>query len=630
MSASRDSAVKKKHVRFASLEDEDDEQDEQEEDTLFDKRKDAGPGLRSALKAARRTPKPGCDGVEVVGRGSGGGGACSRWMVTLALCASFLGLGMSISVLGPTFEDLAVNVNKNISNISYIFVGRSMGYICGSLLGGILFDCMNTYLLLGCSLLVTAFGMCGIPFCKQALLLTGLMSSIGISMGVLDTGGNVLILKTWGDQAGPHMQALHFSFAAGAFVSPIIAKLLFGPDLNSSMEAILTATTPPATTEQVTKDASAHTMIRYIHSRSSTLKSMWAYVVIGSFILLISLLFFILYSCSRPSRGRARTSSGKPLVAKHHTALITLLFFFFFAYVGAEVAYGSFIFTYAKDYVHMDQSQAAGLNSLFWGTFAACRGLAIFFAACMYPGTMILLSLVGSTLSSLLLCLFSRERVALWLCTGLYGASMATTFPSGISWVEQYTTVTGHSASTFVVGAALGEMVLPAVLGFLLGRFQEHPLLMYVSLVTATFTSILFPVMYKLASSPSGQGRKPRIRGRPDTDDSEYRQALLDSGANDEEDEEDKEQEDNEADQWNDADFEVIEMDDAVSLINSPNKLSSPPDVAGLTGATTATVPSAAQVTEPSGGASFSDTISLIADSPRRKLLLSLDREKRD
>lgn len=56
---------------------------------------------------------------------------------------------MSISVLGPTFEDLAMNVNKNISNLSYIFVGRSAGYIGGSLIGGALFDNMNPHLLLG-------------------------------------------------------------------------------------------------------------------------------------------------------------------------------------------------------------------------------------------------------------------------------------------------------------------------------------------------------------------------------------------------------------------------------------------------------------------------------------------------
>ncbi|KAI3364720.1 hypothetical protein L3Q82_010848 [Scortum barcoo] len=624
---SSSAAVKKKHVRFASMEDDDDDDnDEQEEDTLFDKRKDAARALKSALKAAKRTATAGGDdrveAVGVSGGRRGGQGACGRWMVTLALCGSFLGLGMSISVLGPTFEDLAVNVKKNISNISYIFVGRSAGYIGGSLLGGVLFDCMNPHLLLGFSMLVTSFGMCAIPFCKQALLLTGFMSSIGISMGVLDTGGNVLILNTWGEQAGPYMQALHFSFAAGAFVSPIIAKLLFGPDGDGAAVALVAAinSTPSTTTELITKAPDAHMIIRYIHSRNSTLKSMWAYIVIGSFIFLISFLFFILYSRSSMSHDKARVSSGKPLVAKHHTALVALLFFFFFAYVGAEVAYGSFIFTFAKDYAHMPQSQAAGLNSLFWATFAACRGLAIFFAACMYPGTMILLSLVGSTVSSLLLCLFSKERVALWLCTGVYGASMATTFPSGISWMEQYTTVTGHTAAAFVVGAALGEMVLPAVVGFLLGRFHDHPLLMYLSLITATFTSILFPVMYKLASAPSGQSRKPRTRGRPDTDDSEYRQALLDSGANDDDEEE---EEQDEADQWNDADFEVIEMDDTASLISSPSKAASPPDVTGLTGISAA---SSAQMTEPAGGASSSDSISLVGDSPRRKL----DREKRD
>lgn len=89
--ASRDAVAKKKHVRFASMED-DDDNDEQEEDTLFDKRKDAGRGPRGALKAAaKRTTKGGIDArVEVVGGGRGG--TCGRWMVTLALCGSFLGL----------------------------------------------------------------------------------------------------------------------------------------------------------------------------------------------------------------------------------------------------------------------------------------------------------------------------------------------------------------------------------------------------------------------------------------------------------------------------------------------------------------------------------------------------------
>ncbi|XP_028996461.1 sodium-dependent glucose transporter 1 [Betta splendens] len=600
----QDAAGKKKHVRFASMQDEDDN-DDQEEDTLFDKRKDVGRGLKSALNAAKRTAKPGCDErVEVVGGGRPGSGACGRWMVSLALCASFLGLGMSIAVLGPTLEDLAVNVKQNISNISYIFVGRSAGYMGGSLLGGLLIDCMNPNVLLGFSMLLTGFGMCAIPFCKHALLLTVFMSSIGVSMGILDTGGNVLILNTWGKQAGPHLQALHFSFAAGAFVAPIIAKLLFGHEENST-RPIYSNATAPAVTVTVTD---SHTILRSIPI--STHNSMWAYVMISLFVFVSALIFFVLYDRVSSSSDKAHASSGKPLVAKHHMALVVLLFFFFFAYVGAEVAYGSFIFTFAKNYALMSESHAAGLNSVFWGTFAACRGLAIILANFIYPGTMILLSLVGSTVSSLILCLFSRESVALWICTALYGASMATIFPSGIAWAEQYTTVTGRTASIFVVGAALGEMVMPALLGFLLGPFHDHPLLMYLSLITATFTSILFPVMYKLASAPSSQSRKPRIRGKPDADDSEYRQALLDSGANEEEEEEEL---DTEADQCKDADFEVIEMDDT-SGFGSPSTASSPPDVSSPASNT--------ERPEPPGGAASQD------DSPSGKLLLSLEQKE--
>uniref|UniRef100_A0A665WIH6 Major facilitator superfamily domain containing 4B n=1 Tax=Echeneis naucrates TaxID=173247 RepID=A0A665WIH6_ECHNA len=445
---------------------------------------------------------------------------------------------MSISVLGPTFEDLAVNVKKNISNISYIFVGRSAGYIGGSLLGGIMFDCMNPHLLLGFSMLATAFGMFAIPFCKQALFLTGLMSSIGMSMGVLDTG------KTT-HEASHASSALQL--AAGAFVSPIIAKLLFGSDgINSSRSG--TGTT--ATTQD------HHPQI------------MWAYIVIGSFVCLISFLFFILYTRNSVSRDR------RSCIIRKAPGGVRLL------------------------HLHLRQGlrphaqpQAAGLNSLFWATFAACRGLAIFFAACVYPGTMILLSLVGTTVSlPASSASLAGTQGVLWFAL----VSMAHQWPhlpSGISWVEQYTTVTGHTAAVFVVGAALGEMVLPALVGFLLGKFPDHPLLMYLSLITATFTSILFPVMYKLASTPS-----------------------------------DKKENESMADQWNDADFEVIEMDDTMSLVSSPSKASSLPDAAGLSGSSATNF----QVMEPAGTDSISDTISLVANSPRCKVLLSLDREKRD
>lgn len=56
---------------------------------------------------------------------------------------------MNVAILGPTFQDLATNVNRNISSLSQIFVGRAFGYLSGSVIGGILFDSVNHFLLLG-------------------------------------------------------------------------------------------------------------------------------------------------------------------------------------------------------------------------------------------------------------------------------------------------------------------------------------------------------------------------------------------------------------------------------------------------------------------------------------------------
>uniref|UniRef100_A0A8C8SJS6 Major facilitator superfamily domain containing 4B n=1 Tax=Pelusios castaneus TaxID=367368 RepID=A0A8C8SJS6_9SAUR len=510
----------------------------------------ARPEAAEEAAALRHGERPGAEKnllprPEVLVAGGGRVGAALRWCISGVLCAAFLGLGMSIAVLGPTFQDLAANVDKNVSDIYYIFVGRSLGYLGGSVIGGIIFDCMNPHLLLGLSMLGTALCLFALPWCKKALLLTAMMSAVGTSMGVLDTGGNVLALNTWGAEVGPHLQALHFSFALGAFVAPILTKMALGSSISPQVQ------TEGEKTNQSTSDI-RHALSASTLKLHSNVSFMWSYVLIGTYILIVSLLFIILYSATSSARDKAKASLQKCKIAKYHCALLILLFLFFFCYVGAEVTYGSYIFNYAKVYAHMKESEAAGLNSLFWGAFAACRGLAICFATCLYPGTMILLSVIGSTVSSLFLALFTKYPILLWAATAMYGASMATIFPSGISWIEQYTTIQGKSASLFVVGAALGEMFIPATVGFFQGKFHNVPVIMYTALGTSVMTAVLFPVMYKLATSPSDR----KLKGDGGSED---QKALLSNFGlhEDEEDEED-------AGEWNEADFEVIEMNDTV------------------------------------------------------------------
>ena len=54
-----------------------------------------------------------------------------------------------------------------------------------------------------------------------------------------------------------------------------------------------------------------------------------------------------------------------------------------------------------------------------------------------------------------------------WLATGLFGLAMASIFPTILTYAERVMPVTGRVASLFVVGAALGEMLVPLLVATL-------------------------------------------------------------------------------------------------------------------------------------------------------------------
>ncbi|EGW10122.1 Sodium-dependent glucose transporter 1 [Cricetulus griseus] len=194
---------------------------------------------------------------------SGQRGSVLRWFITVVLNAAFLGMGVSAAVLGPTFPDLARNVNRNVSSLSEIFVGRALGYLCGSVVGGVLFDCMNHFLLLG---------------------------------------GNVLILNLWGDKGAPHMQALHFSFALGAFLAPLLAKLAWGTSASTQNH-----TDPGFDRSALNRSSEATSDSLFAVPEDMNL--LWAYASTGTYVLVVSVFLFAPFF-NQSSRQKKSTASG--------------------------------------------------------------------------------------------------------------------------------------------------------------------------------------------------------------------------------------------------------------------------------------------------------------------------------
>lgn len=346
-----------------------------------------------------------------------------RMSKTLAYYASFIGLGMVAASLGPTLPELADQTGTRLGEIGFLITVRSMGYLFGSLASGRLYDRFTGhYLLIGAMiiLMVTFFLVPSIAF---IWLLTGVFFIIGLGEACLDVGGNTLLLWTHGDKVGPYMNGLHFFFGLGAFLAPIVV----------------------AQSLELTDDIQ------------------WAYWIIGLSMLPLVFMF------SRLSSPDIRAASEEKDTAKAqtNTVLFGLAILFVVLYVGVEIGFGNWIYTYATKLDLMDKTTAAYLNSAFWGAFTVGRLLSVPVSIRYAPRTILLGALLGA-FSSLLLMLAVKDTLILWIGALGLGLSISPIFATLISFIERRMVLTGQMTSLFFVGAGAGAMVIPWGIGALM------------------------------------------------------------------------------------------------------------------------------------------------------------------
>jgi fucose permease len=339
---------------------------------------------------------------------------------TIGYFAGLFVLGLFSSVLGPTLPGLAELTRVPLALVSLLFAFRSLGYMIGSLLGGYLYDRKPGHHILLTALLLMSLSYFIIPLTPLLVLLIGMMFLVGVSEGTLDVGSNTLLVWVHRQRVGPYMNALHFFFGIGAFIGPvIIAQVL-----------------------NITGGIAA------------------AYWIVGACALPIA--FWIARQPSPAMQTHSMDDIGKAVTPPW---LLGLIVIFFFLYVGAEVAYGGWIFTYTYSLNLASAANAAYLTSLFWGSFMAGRLMGIPLAARFSAYQVISVDLVGSVASILVLVIWPDSLAVVTLCTIGFGLSMASIFPTTIVWAERQMTITGRTARWFFVAAGAGGMFLPWLVG---------------------------------------------------------------------------------------------------------------------------------------------------------------------
>jgi FHS family Na+ dependent glucose MFS transporter 1 len=338
---------------------------------------------------------------------------------TLGYYLAFLAVGLTGASLGPTLPDLAAQTHTRLGEAGVLFTARSLGYMLGSLGGGRLYDHWRGHRLMAAALVAMAVTMAAVPAISPLWLLAAVLLALGAAEGTVDVGGNTLLVWLHRHRVGPFMNGLHFFFGVGAFLSPIaIAQVV-------------------------------------LHSGGIA----WAYRGLAVAVLPVALWLLCLPS---PTGGAAAEEAA---ATRPNYALVALLAGLLLCYVGAEVGFGGWVYTYAVASGLAGQATAAYLTSAFWGALTVGRFVSIPIAGRCSLRTVLLADLLGSLACLALLLAFPGSPVALWLGSCGFGLAMASIFPVTISLAERHLAFTGQVAGWFLAAAGMGGMSLPWLMG---------------------------------------------------------------------------------------------------------------------------------------------------------------------
>jgi MFS transporter, FHS family, Na+ dependent glucose transporter 1 len=333
---------------------------------------------------------------------------------TLAYFAAFFALGATIASLGPTLPFLARNTGASLAQLGLLFTMRSAGYLIGSLLGGRLYDHLPGHRLLGSAILMGGFGLALLPEMRVFTPLVLIMLLIGLAEATLDVGSNTQLVWVHGERSGPYLNGMFLFAGIGGTLSPLLL---------------------------------------------STIGGSWGYRILALICLPIALWAFL-----TPSPPRQTQTENRPQAAfsPFQFATFCLLTFIF---VGGEVGFSGWIYSYAFA-LNLGTEQTAGmLTSFYWLGITLGRVAAIFVAAHFKPGRIVLANLTGLVASLVLVLLNPASQSLLWIGSLGFGFFLAPVFPTTFAYLERKTPITGTAAGVLWASGSFGAMVYPWVMG---------------------------------------------------------------------------------------------------------------------------------------------------------------------
>jgi FHS family Na+ dependent glucose MFS transporter 1 len=374
-------------------------------------------------------------------------------MISLTYFAAFIVLGMTAASLGPTLTGLAGQILVSLDEISILFSVRALGYLAGVFFGGRTYDRWAGHPLMAAALFMMALPLGLVPSMSTLAGLGVLLFIVGIGEGLLDVGGNTLLVWRLGDRAGPSINALHFFFGLGAVLAPMLVGW------------VLIQGVRPA----------------------------WVYWIMAGLILPWGLILL-----TQPS-PRAQAEAPEAAETRVNLRILLPVVFTFSMIVAAEVGFSGWIFAYMTETGLGSEANAAFLTSAFWLAFMMGRLIAMPFSDKKFARRVLSLGVIGGMLSLIAMLLWANSLIALWSGTIVFGLALAPLFAALFTHASRLHRASGRLTSYYFLGGILGSSSVPWIIGQLFER-PGPQILLWLTLLVLSLGGILLIIIFRASS----------------------------------------------------------------------------------------------------------------------------------
>ncbi|XP_033747301.1 sodium-dependent glucose transporter 1-like isoform X2 [Pecten maximus] len=452
-----------------------------------------------------------------------------KFLYSVCLVLSFFILGWMLGQVGPSLLDLELITGVTLETAAFYVTSLCAGYMAGSLLSGVLYDRLNKFLQMWLFLIGLSGTISLVPWCTHYIGMLAMQFLVGIFQGCIDTVSCAEMVSIWNKKTSQSfMQALHFGFAAGGIVSPLITAPFLAqrntfntPTIQSpnSSVVLLTSTVKYQELHSTTLKYSNLSNISYTNSslefvsdtnslevsmstehseEYETSRVQIAYGISGVVAFVVSLPFLLMYirmPCDFIRHGcedRKRSNNPIPLSVK----LVVLINMSTLSalYTGLEETFVEFLSAFCVEQVRWTKTHGSLATSLYFGSIGVGHFINIFTVRMLdhvkLMGVncfMLILAMIVITLSA-----DNVFHAGVWIAPPLVGLSLSIIYPIIFTWTEDvFLPVTGRISSLFILTGAMGSMINPIILGVLM---EEHSPMWYCYLLL--IESILQFVFY--------------------------------------------------------------------------------------------------------------------------------------